>query len=101
MGSQSHRKGQSPTNDHVTTIQAFYEKLNVDISESNPLLHFKIVKEKRATIAQTPESAQWRHTSKTPLSNLVLAGDWTDTNLSATIEGAILSGKSALEAISE
>jgi predicted NAD/FAD-dependent oxidoreductase len=29
------------------------------------------------------------------LSNLVLAGDWTDTGLPATIEGAIRSGFAA------
>jgi hydroxysqualene dehydroxylase len=29
--------------------------------------------------------------------NLLLAGDWTDTGLPATIEGAVLSGRRAAE----
>jgi uncharacterized protein with NAD-binding domain and iron-sulfur cluster len=31
--------------------------------------------------------------------NLVLAGDWTDTGLPATIEGAIRSGRAAADAL--
>jgi uncharacterized protein with NAD-binding domain and iron-sulfur cluster len=33
------------------------------------------------------------------MDNLFLAGDWTDTNLPATIEGAAVSGFNAAEAI--
>ena len=33
------------------------------------------------------------------MANLFLAGDWTDTGLPATIEGAILSGNKAAKAI--
>ncbi|MCK4893346.1 MAG: FAD-dependent oxidoreductase, partial [Calditrichia bacterium] len=35
----------------------------------------------------------------TPLKNFYLAGDWIDTGLPATIEGAVLSGKLAMEAL--
>jgi squalene-associated FAD-dependent desaturase len=58
---------------------------------------WQIVKERRATFAATPEQAQWRPKAETRWSNLFLAGDWTDTGLPATIEGAVRSGNRAAE----
>jgi len=52
----------------------------------------RVIKEKRATIAQTPEVVATRPKTTTVVRNLLLAGDWTDTGLPATIEGAIRSG---------
>ncbi len=59
----------------------------------------RIVKEKRATFAQTPSQAARRPRTRTALANLFLAGDWIDTGLPATIEGAIRSGRAAARAI--
>ena len=39
--------------------------------------------------------------ARTAWRNLLLAGDWTDTGLPATIEGAIRSGNRAAELVSE
>jgi squalene-associated FAD-dependent desaturase len=64
-----------------------------------PLPPHRIVKEKRATFAQTPQSLAFRPDSHTVYRNVVLAGDWTDTGLPATIEGAIRSGQRAARAI--
>jgi squalene-associated FAD-dependent desaturase len=58
---------------------------------------WQIVRERRATFAATPAENARRPGSKTALSNLYLAGDWTDTGLPATIEGAIRSGYRAAE----
>jgi squalene-associated FAD-dependent desaturase len=58
---------------------------------------WQIVKERRATFAATPEQAKRRPKSETRWSNLFLAGDWTDTGLPATIEGAVRSGNRAAE----
>ena len=58
---------------------------------------WQIVKEKRATFAATPEQVKKRAGTETSWINLVLAGDWTDTGLPATIEGAIRSGNKAAE----
>ncbi len=56
---------------------------------------WQIVKEKRATFAATPDQDKKRPGAKTAYRNLFLAGDWTDTGLPATIEGAIKSGERA------
>lgn len=53
---------------------------------------FRVVKERRATFSQTPESERRRPDPATTFGNLFLAGDWTNTGLPATIEGAIRSG---------
>jgi hydroxysqualene dehydroxylase len=59
------------------------------------LPHWQIVRERRATFAATPAEAARRPAARTRYSNLVLAGDWTDTGLPATIEGSIRSGRTA------
>ena len=56
---------------------------------------WQIVKEKRATFAATPEQDALRPDSRTEWRNLFLAGDWVQTGLPATIEGAIRSGERA------
>lgn len=53
---------------------------------------WRVIKERRATIAQTPKNLEKRPGATTSLKNLFLAGDWTDTGLPATIEGSIQSG---------
>jgi squalene-associated FAD-dependent desaturase len=60
-----------------------------------PLPVWQIVKEKRATFAATPAQDTRRPPAKTRWRNLFLAGDWTQTGLPATIEGALRSGESA------
>ncbi len=50
----------------------------------------RVVREKRATFAATPAQLAKRPQTRTENPNVMLAGDWTDTGLPATIEGAIL-----------
>ncbi len=59
---------------------------------------YRIIKEKRATFAQTPEQNRRRPRHQTSFQNLFLAGDWIATGLPATIEGAIRSGETAANA---
>jgi squalene-associated FAD-dependent desaturase len=60
---------------------------------------WQIVKERRATFEATPDQVAKRPKAATRWRNLALAGDWTDTGLPATIEGAIRSGHKAAEII--
>ena len=56
---------------------------------------WQIVKEKRATFAATPAQDAKRPDSRTRWDNVLLAGDWIQTGLPATIEGAVRSGYKA------
>lgn len=62
------------------------------------LPRYRIVKEKRATMAQTPSQVRRRPATACGYRNLFLAGDWIDTGLPATIESAIRSGENAARA---
>lgn len=65
----------------------------------DPAPHVRIVKERRATFRATPAQLKRRPPTKTRWNNLLLAGDYVDTGLPATIEGAIRSGLAAAETI--
>jgi hydroxysqualene dehydroxylase len=56
---------------------------------------WRVVKERRATVAASATQERRRPAARTELANLVLAGDWTATGLPGTIEGAIRSGETA------
>jgi squalene-associated FAD-dependent desaturase len=56
---------------------------------------WQIVRERRATFAATPAQNAKRPGVRTAWRNVALAGDWTDTGLPATIEGAVRSGTRA------
>jgi len=62
---------------------------------------WRIIKERRATFAATPVQNGKRPPARTSLANVVLAGDWTQTALPATIEGAVRSGYKAASVVTE
>jgi squalene-associated FAD-dependent desaturase len=55
-----------------------------------------VVREHRATFSLAP-GAPPRPPARTPLRGFYLAGDWTDTGLPGTIEGAVRSGHAAAD----
>ena len=72
------------------------EALGLEESTMPPV---RILRERQATIAHTPQTLTRRPEPGHYRGNLFLAGDWTDTGLPCTIEGALLSGKKAAAAL--
>jgi squalene-associated FAD-dependent desaturase len=65
------------------------------------LLRARVVTEHSATFAAVPGVDLWRPVQASPVSNLMLAGDYTATTWPATMEGAVRSGYLAAEVILE
>ncbi|HEX4197217.1 MAG TPA: hydroxysqualene dehydroxylase HpnE [Caulobacteraceae bacterium] len=76
--------------------QALAEQLWAEVAKVHglppELPPWQVLKERRATFAATPDQARKRPGARTAWTSLTLAGDWTDTGLPATIEGALRSG---------
>ncbi len=68
-------------------------------SRAAKVVRASVVKERRATYSLAPGQPR-RPATVTDVKGLVLAGDWIETGLPATIEGAAISGRRAAEAIS-
>jgi squalene-associated FAD-dependent desaturase len=60
---------------------------------------YRIIREPRAFLKAAPGTGLLRPLAQSPLPNLFLAGDWTDTGLPATLESAVLSGELCAKAI--
>ena len=74
-----------------------WEDISVLFTAQPAMLPDRIIKEKRATLAQTPDLEAYRPDTQSDYNNFFLAGDWTNTGLPATIEGAIRSGFKAAQ----
>jgi|LJSS01.1.fsa_nt_gb squalene-associated FAD-dependent desaturase len=65
------------------------------------LVHARLMVEQRATLRLTPELDALRPVGITPWRTLVVAGDWLQTGLPCTLEGAARSGRRAAEALAD
>jgi squalene-associated FAD-dependent desaturase len=63
------------------------------------LLRARVVTEHAATFSAVPGVDRWRPIQTSPIENLFVAGDWTNTGWPATMEGAVRSGYLAAEAL--
>ncbi len=61
------------------------------------LMRWRLITEPEAVFSSRPGLERSRPSQVTPVSNLLLAGDWTATDWPATMEGAVRSGYLAVE----
>jgi squalene-associated FAD-dependent desaturase len=67
------------------------------LARASSIVRATVIREPRATFSLAPGQPQ-RPGTRTPVSGLFLAGDWIETGLPATIEGAVRSGNMAADA---
>jgi squalene-associated FAD-dependent desaturase len=79
--------------------RTIWDEIKAATGLSAELPPWQIVRERRATFAATPAQDARRPGPVTRWRNLALAGDWTNTGLPATIEGAIRSGNRAADVV--
>jgi zeta-carotene desaturase len=87
------------SNDQLTAIALDEVTEALPAALGAQLVRSVVVREKRATFSVAPGQPP-RPGTRTGVPGLFLAGDWIETGLPATIEGAAISGRRAAEAIS-
>ncbi len=70
-------------------------ELYFPIFKREMVIDSQVIKEKRATFIPNTASTERRKKFNWQLENFLVAGDWTNTGLPATIESAVLSGRIA------
>ncbi|AZG47720.1 hydroxysqualene dehydroxylase HpnE [Gordonia insulae] len=112
--------GRDPGRHHLysTTVSAAYEltqKSNAEITDLQmemlrryfpdaaeaEVIHSHVVRMPKSTFAQRPGTAGIRPDQRTSVRGLALAGDWTRTDWTTTMEGACQSAARAVEVILE
>lgn len=86
-------------NDQIAT--QIWSELARSFNLSAELPPYRVLWEKRATFACTPEQLAKRPDPQSPRPHVLLAGDWVNTGLPATIEGAIRSGEKAANLLNQ
>ena len=89
-----HYSNQEITKLFCNEIKNYFPEFNED-----EITDAVVIKEKRATFIPTIASNRERNLISNPVTNLYLSGDWTNTQLPATIEGAIKSGRTTADLI--
>ncbi len=87
------------TKEDITILAEKELKMCVTELKDHVVTNARVIKEMRATFVPDKGSLSSRPAAKTAVTNLFLAGDWTETGLPATIEGAVKSARSCVEEI--
>jgi squalene-associated FAD-dependent desaturase len=90
----------SMTNEELSALAAREVESSLPGARGQWPLRATVVRERQATFSLAPGQPR-RPGTRTNVANLFLAGDWTDTGLPATIEGAVVSGNRAAIAVTE
>lgn len=113
---QMHSRNASRNHFYSTTVSAAYEltqKSNAEITETQmdmlrryypdaagaEVIHSHVVRMPKSTFAQRPGSSGIRPDQRTAVAGLALAGDWTRTDWTTTMEGACQSAARAVDVI--
>lgn len=89
-----------PAGELLDRLRAEIEKV-IPEARGYQVRHHVIYKSRDATPAARPEVQDRRPGAETEWSNFFLAGDWTDTGLPGTLEGAVWSGFRAAEMLAK
>jgi predicted NAD/FAD-dependent oxidoreductase len=84
-------------NDALAGVALADLRASLPEARSAQMIRSRVVRERRATFSLAPGEPA-RPATVTAIPGFLLAGDWTDTGLPATIEGAVLSGHAAADA---
>lgn len=96
--SASHRLAGLPKEEILATVLADVHACLPDSREAT-LLRSQIVRWPKATLSPKPGADALRPIQRSPIPNLLVAGEWTQTGWPSTMEGAARSGYLAAEAI--
>ncbi|HUQ87348.1 MAG TPA: hydroxysqualene dehydroxylase HpnE [Vicinamibacterales bacterium] len=90
----------SQSNDELAAIALREVREALPAARSATLRKSLAVREKRSTFSLAPDAPP-RPNTRTPIEGLLLAGDWVETGLPATIESAVISGHVAAKYAAE
>ncbi|PYQ43234.1 MAG: hypothetical protein DMF77_10635 [Acidobacteria bacterium] len=89
------RAAPRPNAELVAVAEAALRRYFAEAMAQARVVRSLVLREPEATFVCGPEAEEIRPGPETEVRGLVLAGDWTNTGLPATIEGAVRSGRTA------
>ncbi|MCG3164062.1 MAG: 15-cis-phytoene desaturase [Acidobacteria bacterium] len=98
--SGAHDAASKPKEELIAMADGEVKRFFPAARKQNPF-HAFVVREHDATLSHTVGTARSRPGHRTRFDNFFLAGDWTDTGLPATIEGAVQSGQDCARIVLE
>lgn len=96
--SNAHEVAKRPQAEVIADVVAELKAIWPEAASAE-LRHSRMIIEHTAVFSPLPGSEEFRPPQQSPIANLQLAGDWTQTGWPATMEGAVRSGFLAAENI--